>query len=89
MALSIAAAINFDSVVALRKTGQDYIDQESAPIFDFVSLAESDSSALSLMLVWRRYAASKNKTIQFKNVPASLVTLAAICNVSAILGIQE
>ncbi len=88
MAWSVGEDINFDNVVNVRQQGQRQIDKESEPRFDFSRVKQSDSSALSLMLSWKRYAAGKSKTVLFENVPTSLVTLATICNVTSILGIE-
>mgnify|MGYP000725129415 CR=1 FL=1 len=85
----VGESINFDNARALRVSGEREIDSEAMPQFDFSSVKQCDSSALSLLLVWRRFASKKAKIVIFISVPASLVGLATVCNVASILGIEE
>jgi phospholipid transport system transporter-binding protein len=89
MAWPVGEVVIFDNVVAVRLKGQSQIDQHSELQFDFSTVKQSDSSALSLMLAWKRYAGEQSKTVSFEKVPVSLVTLATICNVASILGIEK
>lgn len=45
---------------------------------DFSQAADIDTSALSLILEWKRRAQSENKTLSFINLPANLNSLAAL-----------
>lgn len=61
---------------------------ESVPLFkaprvlvDLSGVTEVDSSAVSLLLEWRRSAAKANRNIEFTNLPASLRSLAELYGV--------
>lgn len=67
--------------------------QESARVFagahlvvDFSGVTDVDSSALSLLLEWRRAAHATERVIAFTNLPANLKSLADLYGVSELLG---
>ncbi|MBC7756503.1 MAG: STAS domain-containing protein [Bdellovibrio sp.] len=48
---------------------------------DFADSADIDTTALSLILEWKRRAQTENKTLSFINLPANLSSLAALYGV--------
>ena len=67
--------------------------EESARLFagehvlvDLSGVTEVDSSAVSLLLEWRRAAARANRRIEFTNLPGNLKSLAELYGVSELLG---
>ena len=67
--------------------------EESARLFagehvlvDLSGVTEVDSSAVSLLLEWRREAARANRRIEFANLPGNLKSLAELYGVSELLG---
>ena len=54
-------------------------------IVDLAGVTEVDSSAVSLLLEWRRAAARSNRQIEFINLPDSLKSLADLYGVSHLL----
>lgn len=87
----IEGPINFDNVVQFREWGEKLIDESvsSHLRFDFSSVGRSDSSGLTLMLAWMRYAKSLNKSIEFVNVPSSLLKVGQACGVEELLPIAS
>lgn len=57
-----------------------------AVAFDLAGVGRVDSSALSLMLSWRRRAASQGRTLAFRHVPDSLHSLARLYGISELIG---
>jgi len=55
-------------------------------VVDLSGVTEVDSAALSLLLEWRRRAASAKRSIEYVNLPANLNTLAGLYGVSGLLG---
>ena len=55
--------------------------QQGAATFDLAGLGQLDSSALSLMLSLRRRAEAAGSTIEFRNLPDSLISLAKLYGV--------
>ena len=69
---------------------------ESARVFstprivvDLGGITEVDSSAVSLFLEWRRTAAKAGRTIEYRNMPPNLRTLAELYGVLDLLGPQH
>ena len=66
--------------------------EESAPLFaaphvvvDLSGVTDVDSSAVSLLLEWRRQARGRNGRIEYVNLPANLRSLADLYGVSDLL----
>jgi len=64
--------------------GSDEI-ANGARVVDFAHAGKVDSSALSLMLAWRRRALAAGRTIEFRNVPDSLISLANLYGVGELI----
>ncbi|MCU0841562.1 MAG: STAS domain-containing protein [Thiobacillaceae bacterium] len=56
-----------------------------AAAFDLAGVGRVDSSALSLMLSWRRRAASEGRTVTFQHVPDSLHSLAKLYGIGELI----
>lgn len=52
-----------------------------ARVVDFSHVGKVDSSALSLMLAWRRRAMAAGNGIDYRNIPDSLISLAKLYGV--------
>jgi phospholipid transport system transporter-binding protein len=51
---------------------------QGAGAFDLAGVTQVDSSALSLLLSWRRAAQAQSRPLAYRNVPDSLLSLAAL-----------
>jgi phospholipid transport system transporter-binding protein len=54
-------------------------------LVDFSQVGEVDTSAVSLMLEWRRRAIAENKQLSFVNFPAGLTSLAVLYGVTDLI----
>jgi phospholipid transport system transporter-binding protein len=54
-------------------------------VIDLAGVTEVDSSAVSLLLEWRRVAGAAGHRVEFANVPANLKSLADLYGVSDLL----
>jgi phospholipid transport system transporter-binding protein len=54
-------------------------------LVDLEGVTEVDSAAVSLLLEWRRAAASANRQIEYIHLPANLRSLAALYGVADLL----
>jgi phospholipid transport system transporter-binding protein len=68
---------------------------ESAQLFsgprvlvDLAGVTEVDSSAVSLLLEWRRAASKAQRQIEFANLPPNLKSLAELYGVLELIGAQ-
>lgn len=55
---------------------------------DLAAVTEVDSTAVSLLLEWRRAAQREKRSIEFVNHPANLKSLIALYGVAELLGTQ-
>ena len=53
---------------------------------DLAGVTEVDSTAVSLLLEWRRQAASASRALRYTNLPANLKSLAKLYGVTELLG---
>lgn len=84
---SVTGAITMTSVTdALAQSGPLF-DQPHV-VVDLGGITELDSSAVSLLLEWRRAAYAANRRVDFVNLPANLKSLADLYGVSELLGGQ-
>jgi phospholipid transport system transporter-binding protein len=56
---------------------------------DCAPLAEFDSSALAVLLAWRRAADERGIAFEITNVPAGLASLAEVYGIDALLAVRH
>ena len=82
---AVRGPITIDNVVALLAEGNGLFSAAQATV-DLAGVTEVDSSALSLLLEWRREAGRNGRSIRFLNLPANLKSLAELYGVTELLG---
>jgi phospholipid transport system transporter-binding protein len=84
---SVRGPITVDNVVTLLEQGREQLTSASATI-DLSGVTEVDSSALSLLLEWRRDAARSGRAVRFDRLPANLQSLAQLYGVTELLSAE-
>ena len=84
---TVQGPITIDNVVALLAEGNGLFNAAQATV-DLAAVTEVDSSALSLLLEWRREAGRNGRSIRYLNLPANLKSLAELYGVTELLGDQ-
>ena len=82
--VKIAGAVVIDSARALFEEGRGYCVANDV-VVDFSGATEFDSSALALILEYRRAAESAGKRVSVSNLPASLKILADLYGVTELI----
>ena len=82
---AVRGPITIDNVVALLAEGNGLFSAAQATV-DLAAVTEVDSSALSLLLEWRREAGRNGRSIRYLNLPANLKSLAELYGVTELLG---
>lgn len=82
--LKITGAVIIDSVRTLLEGGRGYCVANDVTL-DFSGVDEVDSSALALILEYRRAAESAGKRVSVSNLPASLKTMADLYGVTDLI----
>jgi phospholipid transport system transporter-binding protein len=76
--------VTLDTVPALAQDFDTHL-AAGAALVDFGGVTEVDSSAVALVLEWRRQAESRNLTLRLANPPAALQNLAKLYGVLELL----
>ncbi len=78
--LRLSGALTLAGIPKLAEEGKSQI--ADGDVIDLSAVTEVDSTALSLIFEWQRSAQSRGVHIAFKNLPASLISLAMLYGVS-------
>ena len=81
---TLSGAITMRNATAVLEEGRRLFNGSSI-VVDLSGVTELDSSAVSLLLEWRRAAKAENRRIEFINIPANLQSLADLYGVSELL----
>ena len=82
---AVQGPVTMANVEALLEQGSRQMDGAQVTI-DLAAVTEVDSTAVSLLLEWRRQARHANRTIRYVNLPANLKSLAELYGVTELLG---
>jgi len=82
---TVQGPITIENVESLLGEGKERLTAAQLTI-DLAAVTEVDSSALSLLLEWRREAGRNGRTISFLNLPANLKSLAELYGVTELIG---
>lgn len=85
---ALEGALSFESLPGILAESDRYAQREDLPqrlTIDFAGITEVDSSAVALLLEWRRRAARRGKTLVFVNLPANLLALAELYGVADLI----
>ena len=86
--LQIDGALNFESMPRILEETALYAAQETLPsclAIDLANVTDIDSSAVALLLHWRREAARLGKALRYVHLPQNLVTLAQLYGVDEMI----
>jgi phospholipid transport system transporter-binding protein len=86
--LALTGALSFDTIPQVLEESAAYAARADLPerlTIDFAAITGVDSSAVALLLDWRRMAAKRGKTLVFVNLPANLNALAELYGVTELI----
>ncbi len=63
--------------------------EAGATVIDCAQLTQFDSSALAVLLAWRRTGEARGTVLQIVNVPAGLASLAQVYGIDALFAAQH
>ena len=81
---TVRGPINVANVITLLAEGKDRFTAPAVSV-DLAGVTEVDSTAVSLLLEWRREAARHGCRIEFLNLPGNLTSLAKLYGVTELL----
>ena len=86
--LALEGALSFETLPRVLADSSAYTARPDLPerlTIDFSAITEVDSSAVALLLEWRREAARLGKSLNFVNLPANLLALAELYGVTGLI----
>lgn len=86
--LALEGPLSFESLPRVLADSLAYSSRPDLPerlTIDFSGITDVDSSAVALLLEWRREAARRGKGLYFVNLPANLVALAELYGVTGLI----
>jgi phospholipid transport system transporter-binding protein len=86
--LALEGALSFETLPRVLAESQAFSARPDIPdrlTIDFSAITSVDSSAVALLLEWRREAARRGKGLYFVNLPANLLALADLYGVTALI----
>jgi phospholipid transport system transporter-binding protein len=81
----VQGSITVGNVIELLAQGNGLFSTLQVTV-DLAAVTDVDSSALSLLLEWRREAGRNQRAIRYLNLPANLKSLAQLYGVTELLG---
>ena len=86
--LALDGALSFETLPDVLRASEEYAARDDLPdrlTIDFAGIDAIDSSAVALLLEWRRQAARRGKKLVFANLPDNLVALATLYGVEDLI----
>jgi phospholipid transport system transporter-binding protein len=86
--LALTGALSFETLPAVLAESTAYATRADLPeklTIDFAGITGVDSSAVALLLEWRRQALKRAKALEFINLPANLLALARLYGVEELI----
>ena len=86
--LALDGALSFETLPDVLRASEEYAARPGLPdklTIDFGGVDAIDSSAVALLLEWRRQARRFGKKLEFVNLPGNLIALATLYGVSELL----
>jgi phospholipid transport system transporter-binding protein len=85
---TLQGALSFETLPSVLVESDKYAGRTDLPdrlIIDFSQITGVDSSAVALLLEWKRRAQRRDKTLTFVNLPANLLALARLYGVAELI----
>lgn len=84
--LQVGGAMTIAQAARLRNDGLALLDGGIVAV-DLAGVAEVDSSALAVLLAWKRAAGGQGRVLEVRSPPASLTSLAGLYRLTDLLGV--
>jgi phospholipid transport system transporter-binding protein len=86
--LALNGELSYETIPGVLAESVAFAERSDLPdrlTIDFAAITGVDSSAVALLLEWRRQALRRGKTLIFANLPANLMALAELYGVAELI----
>lgn len=90
--LNLTGDLSFDTLPAVLAQSAEFTSRTDLPdrlTIDFSGISAVDSSAVALLLEWRRESQRLGKKLEFVNLPQNLLSLATLYGVVELIEAQR
>lgn len=90
--LALTGPLSFETIPGVLEQSVAYAERPDLPdrlTIDFAGITTVDSSAVALLLEWRRQARARGKALEFVNLPPTLLALAELYGVSELIRARQ
>lgn len=89
-AFSLFGELEFANVVALKRQGEQLLDDADERCeVSLAGVTRAGSAAVSLLLSWMRYASRSNINLVFSHLPDDLIGVAQVSGIDKILPVKQ
>ncbi|MCG6896207.1 MAG: STAS domain-containing protein [Thiocapsa sp.] len=81
----LEGALNFGTVSRLAASGRELLRREASVDIDLGGVESANSAGLALLLEWMDLARASGARLSYRNLPESLVRIAAVSNLDSLL----
>ena len=81
----VSGDLDFSNVMLVYKKFLSQIKKETLLHFDFSKVTSSNSAGLALIIEWVKFASQHHQSIQLKNLPQQLLSIAKAAGLEEIL----
>jgi len=81
--------LTVDEVPGVYRRHEDWKDSGVPSVIDLAGLEAADSSAVALLLEWKKWARQSGGEVRFDNPPEALRTIAGLSQVDQLLGWKD
>ena len=89
MAFALPAEVGFANLVEVREQGKAHIDEVELAEFDLARLSGASSAVVALLIAWFRYAHARGKVVRFLRVPAAIMNIIDVSDLTEVLPIVD
>ncbi len=82
---TVEGPLTLENIVAVLDESRRELPAAAGVVIDLAGVTEVDSSAVSLLLEWRRAALRDKRKVEFVNLPDNLKSLAQLYGVTELL----
>jgi len=81
----LTGELTFNTVGEIWNRSRELFAGGGSLTVDFSGITHTDSSALALLLEWKRLAHQQRRKVNYRHIPASLIAVAAVSNAADFL----
>lgn len=87
--LQLTGDVNFNTAASLKLAGEKLLSNSQTAQIDLTKIEHYDSSIISLLLSWLRFAKKNKIQLNFIGLPQRLLTMIRINNVEKLLRVEN